>query len=84
MDNPSAGLPRPGSRYHLVVEGELGPEWREWFAAERVQVHGGTTLIELRIRDQAELHGVLRRVHDLHLRLVSLTRSTPSPNLKED
>jgi hypothetical protein len=84
MDNPNSGLQRPESRYHLVVEGELGPEWREWFAAERVEVDDGTTLIELRIRDQAELHGVLRRVHDLHLRLVSLTRDTPSPNLQED
>ncbi len=84
MDRPSTGALRSELRYRLVVEGQLGSEWRDWFAAETVQTDEETTVIELRIRDQAELHGVLRRVHDLHLRLVSLTRVTASQDHEGD
>lgn len=84
MDKTNSGLPRSEFRYRLVVEGQLGPEWRDWFAAETLDTGEETTVIELRIRDQAELHGVLRRVHDLHLRLVSLTRVTASGDEEED
>lgn len=84
MDKTNSGLPRSEFRYRLVVEGQLAPEWRDWFAAETLDTGEETTVIELRIRDQAELHGVLRRVHDLHLRLVSLTRVTASGDEEED
>jgi len=61
-------------RYRLVLEGELAPEWADWFGAERVEHAGGRTVLELVVSDQAALHGALRRAHDLHLPLVSLTR----------
>ena len=65
-------------RYCLEVEGQLPTEWAEWFGAESCRTTGDTTVFELRVRDQAALHGVLRRVHDLHLRLISLTRLDPN------
>jgi hypothetical protein len=74
VDDSNEGRQGSGLRYRLVVEGRLGPEWRDWFGAAAVEVDEERTVIELRVRDQAELHGLLRRVHDLHLPLVSLTR----------
>ena len=62
-------------RYRLVVAGELAPEWAEWFGAAQVTTSDGQTVLELAVPDQAALLGLLRRVHDLHLRLVSLTRT---------
>ena len=41
---------------------------------------GGTTVIHGPIVDQAALHGILRRIHDLHLKLVSVARiDLPEP-----
>lgn len=61
-------------RYRMELEGELPREWAAWFGADSVTAADGATVIELDVTDQAALHGVLRRVHDLHLRLISLTR----------
>jgi hypothetical protein len=60
--------------YHVEVEGRLEPEWAAWFGAERIEAAAGRTGIYVRVADQAQLHGVLRRVHDLHLHLIRLDR----------
>lgn len=62
-------------RYRLELDGELDEEWTAWFEAEQLQTQDGRTIIDVRVPDQAALHGLLRRVHDLHLRLHSLTRT---------
>lgn len=84
MEESGAGRGSSSLCYLLVVEGHLPPEWHEWFGAESVRRDEKTSLIDLRVRDQAELHGILRRVHDLHLRLVSLTRVSPDSDHRED
>jgi hypothetical protein len=60
--------------YRLEVEGRVGPEWAAWFGAATVEAVNGTSVLQLVVADQSELHGLLRRVHDLHLPLVSLSR----------
>ncbi len=60
--------------FRLEVDGELSEQWAAWFRADAVTVTSGRTVIQLSVADEAELHGLLRRVHDLHLRLFSLTR----------
>jgi hypothetical protein len=60
--------------YRLEVEGRIGPEWAPWFGAVAMECVNGHTVLELMVADQSELHGLLRRVHDLHLPLVSLSR----------
>jgi hypothetical protein len=60
--------------YRLVVEGQIGPDWEAWFGALSVVAADGLTTIEVSVADQSELHGLLRRAHDLHLPIVSLTR----------
>lgn len=64
--------------YRLEVEGELGDEWADWFAARSLRAGGGRTVVDLEVVDQAQLQGILRRLPDLHLTLVSLTRLDPS------
>jgi hypothetical protein len=60
--------------YRLVVEGQIGADWASWFGAVTVTAADGITTLEFAVMDQAELHGLLRRVHDLHLPLLALTR----------
>jgi hypothetical protein len=68
----------PGGRgrahYRLVVEGELGQEWASWFGADSAAAGDNLTAIELYAADQADLHGLLRRVADMNLRILELVR----------
>jgi hypothetical protein len=57
--------------YQIRVRGELDAGWSDWFTGVRVAVEGGDTLLLGRM-DQATLHGVLRRVRDLGLPLISV------------
>jgi hypothetical protein len=73
-ENEVGPAAEPHPCYRMEVEGEIGPEWADWFGADALLAADGRTSIELRVVDQAQLHGVLRRVHGLHLQVVSLTR----------
>lgn len=65
------------SRYRIRVRGELGPEWSTWFDGFDVQVDAGTTTLAGALPDQAALHGLLARIRDLGLPLVSVELMTP-------
>ena len=70
--------PSQGNRelvYRLEVEGSLNPTWNPWLEAESIVPAGSTTVLHVRVADQAELYGRLRRIHDLNLRLISLCRT---------
>ena len=61
------------SRYEIRLAGQLDSRWSDWFEGFRLTngADGFTTLIGP-IIDQAALHGVLRRVGDLGLTLISI------------
>jgi len=71
-DRPEAG------RYEIRLAGHLDAHWAAWFDGLTVsQEIDGTTVISGPIADQAALHGVLQRVRDLGLPLVSVVRIEP-------
>jgi hypothetical protein len=62
--------------YRIMVEGQLEPDWRDWFEGmELSSLEEGDTLLTGRIPDQAALHGVLNRIGDLGLVLISVNRA---------
>jgi hypothetical protein len=67
---------RPNRRatiYEIRVREELDPRWSSWFDGMCVECDGcGDTAIVGPVADQAELHGLLTRVRDLGLRLLSV------------
>lgn len=65
---PSAQSPR----YRLTVAGRLDAAWADWFAGSITAQPGGTTVIEVVSIDQAMLYGLIARVRDLGLTLLSL------------
>jgi hypothetical protein len=68
-------------RYRIRVKGHLGPQWSEWFDQMTVALEAdGTTTLSGPIADQAALHGLLARVRDLGLELVSVSQDDPGRN----
>ncbi len=65
-------------RYAIRVKGRLDTRWEDWFDGLTLTHDAdGTTLIHGSIPDQAALHGLLHRVRDLGLPLVSVTPLDP-------
>ena len=69
---PAHGGAEPG-RYEIRLDGQLDQRWSDWFEGFTLtnESDGTTTLSGPEI-DQAALHGLLRRVGDLGLTLISL------------
>ena len=74
---PTPNRPEAG-RYEIRLTGRLDAHWAAWFDGLTVSHEtDGTTVISGPIADQAALHGVLQRVRDLGLPLVSVIRVEP-------
>jgi hypothetical protein len=90
MSEPSIGGHHSGW-YEIRLKGHLDPRWAAWFDGLSVTNDSdGTTVIQGSVADQAALHGLLQKVRDVGLPLVSVsavepdqpelpTAETPSP-----
>ena len=64
--------------YQIRLEGHLGREWADWFGGLSITLEeNGDTLLTGPVVDQAALHGLLRKVRDLGMTLVSVIRVKP-------
>ena len=65
-------------QYEIRVKGHLGHRWAAWFdGLNLTTTDDGTTVIHGPVVDQAALHGLLRKLQDLGLPLLSVTSVTP-------
>ena len=67
------------ARYQLRVDGHLDHHWSSWFG-DLTLTHDsdGTTRLTGVVADQAELHGLLMKVRDLGVTLISVALIAPS------
>jgi hypothetical protein len=62
--------------YQIRIQGHLGPQWTDWFGDVTIMLEeGGETLLTCPVADQAALYGLLRKVRDLGLPLISVKRA---------
>jgi hypothetical protein len=60
--------------YEIKIKGHLDRYWADWFAGLKLtHLEGDETLLSGALPDQAALHGLLERVRDLNLTLISVT-----------
>ncbi len=65
--------------YHIRIKGHLGPRWTAWFEGMDITLEdNGATLLTGPVVDQAALHGVLKKVRDLGLPLLSIMCVAPN------
>jgi hypothetical protein len=64
--------------YQIRVKGHLGHEWTDWFEGLTITLEeDGNTLLTGPVVDQAALHGLLKKVRDLGMPLVSVSPIEP-------
>ena len=68
-----------GTRYRLVLRGELGEPFGFLFEGMQMDRVAGTTVLTGRVTDQAHLHGLIQRTQDLGLELISIEPAGEGP-----
>ena len=64
--------------YQIRIQGHLGRQWTDWFGGLTIKLEdNGETLLTGLVVDQAALHGVLRKVRDVGMPLLSVSRVEP-------
>ena len=64
--------------YQIRLKGHLGSQWTDWFGGLTITLEeNGDTLLTGPVVDQAALYGLLRKVRDLGMPLVSVHRIEP-------
>jgi len=66
--------PSGPAHYEIRVGGVLDDRWTDWFGGLLVESDGTQTVISGLVADQPALHGLLAKIHDLGLSLISVQR----------
>ncbi|MCU1372345.1 MAG: hypothetical protein JWO77_3539 [Ilumatobacteraceae bacterium] len=75
--------PAAVERYEIRVSGRLSSRWATWFdGLTLTNEEDGTTVLRGPVVDQAALHGLLQKLRDLGITLLSLTRTAPGEPLE--
>jgi hypothetical protein len=65
--------------YQIRIKGHLGRQWADWFEGLTITLEdNGDTLLTGQVIDQAALHGLLKKVRDLGIPLISVNQAHAS------
>jgi hypothetical protein len=79
--HPDHGGPTDSPVYLIRVKGHLGARWERWFDGLTItREPDGITLLAGPVIDQSALHGILTRIRDLGLPLISVTQAGAAGN----
>lgn len=74
LDQPSV--------FQVRIKGHLSPQWTNWFDGMAINLEDdGDTLLTGLVADQAALHGLLKKIRDLGMTLVSVNSVLPDPTV---
>ena len=73
----STGDRHEGGRYEIRLKGRLDGSWAEWLGGMSLtHASDGTTVLGGSVADQAALHGLLQKLRDIGVRLISVNETT--------
>jgi len=67
----------PAAIYQIRIAGRLSAQWADWFEGFTATLEEGETRLTGSVVDQAALYGLLRKVRDLGLSLLSVNQVPP-------
>ena len=83
--HPSSTYDDEPRTYEIRIKGHLDDKWADWFEGLTItRVDNGETLLRGPVVDQAALHGMLRKVRDLGLPLLSVMQVDPKQTNRPD
>ena len=56
----------------IKVRGHLDKKWQDWFEGMEITYDKDATILSGTIKDESMLHGILNRIRDLNLKLISV------------
>lgn len=59
-------------KVEIKVEGRLDSKWQDWFEGMEIGYDGNHSILSGNIKDESSLHGILNRIRDLNLKLISV------------
>ncbi len=65
--------------YQIRIKGHLGRQWTDWFGLTIALEENGDTLLTGPVADQAALYGLLKKLRDLGIPLVSISPVEHAP-----
>jgi hypothetical protein len=80
-------MDKPATYYRVKVQGRLTENWSDWFSGMTVTFEGGSapiTTLTGAVADQAALRGMLCKLWDLNLTLISVRRIEADSKKEED
>ena len=69
----TSSLPE-GSTYEIILQEKIDPQWSEWLSSFDITISQKYTILRGKIRDQSELHGLLMKIRDMNLTIISVTK----------
>ena len=76
---PPKSNPTPPTSYQIRIKGHLSSQWSGWFEGLQITLEeNGVTQLTGPVLDDAALHGLLKKVRDLGMPLISVNRVEPS------
>ena len=64
----------------IKIKGKLSEHWADWFDGFEIIFDGEDTLLKGHVADQSALHGLLNKIRDLNLKLISINPETNNSN----
>lgn len=56
----------------IIIQEHLDPKWEDCFEGVTIRYVDNLTILQVALKDQAHLHGILNLIRDLNLRLISI------------
>lgn len=64
----------------IKIKGHLDSSWKEWFDGLDITTKGDYTILRGDARDEAFIYGILNKIRDLNLKLISVEKKESSDN----
>jgi hypothetical protein len=59
-------------KVRIIIKGHLDDKWKDWFYGMEIFYEGDDTILAGNIKDEPFLHGILNKIRDLNLELISV------------